>query len=239
VTYTVYSNNSCTQGARDAGTVTVTNGGVPDSNALTFDSAGTFYWQAVYSGDANNNPATSLCTSETLIVNKLTPTNSTAQNLIPNDNFTLSGGFNPTGTITFNLYAQRCHLLRYAGADPNGQRRRQRHVRDNQHHLHRHDRRNLALGVELHRRRQQRADQLVLRHRTIHHPQPLTGDATGTDRPAGRPPARLTRHQPARYAVEVSVPTFSVAYEATDRVAPGPHTSMALVTNVSVVTVST
>ncbi len=106
MTYTVYSNNSCTQGARDAGTVTVTNGGVPDSNALTFDSAGTFYWQAVYSGDSNNNPATSLCTSETLIVNKLTPTNSTAQNLIPNDNFTLSGGFNPTGTITFNLYAR-------------------------------------------------------------------------------------------------------------------------------------
>jgi hypothetical protein len=32
------------------------------------------------------------------------PTVSTAQDLIPNDNFTLGGGFSPTGTITFRLY---------------------------------------------------------------------------------------------------------------------------------------
>jgi hypothetical protein len=104
VTYTVYDNNTCTTGARDAGTVTVTNGVVPDSNALAFNTAGTFYWQAVYSGDANNNGATSTCTDETLVVNKKQPSASTAQDLIPNDNFTLSGGFNPTGSITFNLY---------------------------------------------------------------------------------------------------------------------------------------
>jgi hypothetical protein len=104
VTYTVYTDDICTTGARDAGTVTVTNGVVPDSNALTFNSAGTFYWQAVYSGDTNNNGATSACTDETLVVNKLLPSASTAQSLIPNDNFTLSGGFNPTGSITFNLY---------------------------------------------------------------------------------------------------------------------------------------
>jgi hypothetical protein len=104
VTYTVYTNNTCTAGARDAGTVNVTNGAVPDSNALAFNTAGTFYWQAVYSGDAKNSGATSTCTDETLVVNPRQPTVSTAQNLIPNDNFTLSGGFNPTGTITFNLY---------------------------------------------------------------------------------------------------------------------------------------
>jgi hypothetical protein len=104
VTYTVYTNNTCTTGARDAGTVTVTNGVVPDSNALAFNSTGTFYWQAFYSGDTNNNGATSTCTDETLVVNKLQPNAATAQNLIPNDNFTLSGGFNPTGSITFNLY---------------------------------------------------------------------------------------------------------------------------------------
>jgi hypothetical protein len=104
VTYTVYTNDTCTAGARDAGTKTVTNGVVPDSDPLAFNTAGTFYWQAVYSGDANNNGATSTCTDETLVVNKKQPSASTAQNLIPNDNFTLSGGFNPTGTITFNLY---------------------------------------------------------------------------------------------------------------------------------------
>jgi hypothetical protein len=105
VTYTVYTNNTCTAGARTAGTVTVTNGGVPDSNALAFNTAGTFYWQAIYSGDAKNNSASSTCTDETLVVNPRQPSVATAQNLIPNDNFTLSGGFNPGGTITFNLYS--------------------------------------------------------------------------------------------------------------------------------------
>src|SRR5205823_11958097 len=73
VTYTVYTDSACTQNARAAGTKTVTNGVVPDSNTLAFNSAGTFYWQAVYSGDANNNGASSLCTSEQLVVNKLRP----------------------------------------------------------------------------------------------------------------------------------------------------------------------
>ena len=106
VTYTVYTNDTCTNGARDAGTVNVTNGVVPDSNGLLFDTAGDFYWQAVYSGDANNNGATSACTSEHLVVGKLQPSASTAQHLIPNDDFTLSGATsNAGGTITFNLYA--------------------------------------------------------------------------------------------------------------------------------------
>jgi hypothetical protein len=105
VTYTVYTNDTCTAGARDAGTVTVTNGVVPNSDALAFNSAGTFYWQAVYSGDTNNNGATSVCTDETLVVNKLQPGASTAQNLIPNDDFTLSGATSDAGgTITFKLY---------------------------------------------------------------------------------------------------------------------------------------
>jgi hypothetical protein len=39
-----------------------------------------------------------------LVVGKETPTASTAQSLIPNDTFTLSGAFQPTGSITFNLY---------------------------------------------------------------------------------------------------------------------------------------
>src|SRR5439155_1214583 len=61
VTYSVYSDNACTQNARDAGTKTVTNGVVLDSDTLTFNSAGTFYWQAVYSGDTNNAGTTSAC----------------------------------------------------------------------------------------------------------------------------------------------------------------------------------
>jgi hypothetical protein len=106
VTYTAYTDNTCTQNPRGAGTVTVTNGVVPDSGTLTFDHAGTFYWQAVYSGDADNNSATSPCTSEQLVVNPNTPSIVTAQHLIPNDDATISGTTpNAGGTITFNLYS--------------------------------------------------------------------------------------------------------------------------------------
>ena len=72
VTYTVYSDSACSQGARDAGTVDVTNGSVPDSNALVFTTAGTYFWQAAYSGDANNAAVTSACTDEQLTVDSNT-----------------------------------------------------------------------------------------------------------------------------------------------------------------------
>jgi len=67
-TYTVYSDNACTQVYADAGTVTVTNGSVPDSNSVTFPTVGTYYWQVSYSGDANNNPAKSECNTEVLLI---------------------------------------------------------------------------------------------------------------------------------------------------------------------------
>ena len=68
VTYTVYTNNACNAGAVSAGTKTVTNGVVPNSNDVTLNAAGDYYWQAAYSGDTNNGPATSVCTSEHLVV---------------------------------------------------------------------------------------------------------------------------------------------------------------------------
>jgi len=70
VTYSVFDNNTCTPNTNtlDGGTVAVTNGNVPDSNVLLFNTAGDFYWQAAYSGDANNAAATSPCTSEHLVV---------------------------------------------------------------------------------------------------------------------------------------------------------------------------
>ena len=105
-TYTVYTDSACSQNARAAGGGTVTNGSVPNSSLLTFNSAGTFYWQVVYSGDSNNNGATSACTSEILTVGKASPTSSTAQSLLPNDSFTLTGSTsNAGGTITFSLFS--------------------------------------------------------------------------------------------------------------------------------------
>lgn len=106
VTYTVYTDDKCTQGAQGAGTKTVTNGVVPDSDAVTFNTAGDYYWQAAYSGDANNSSAKSTCTDEHLVVNKKKPSVSTAQTLLPNDSFTLSGATSGAGgTITFKLYS--------------------------------------------------------------------------------------------------------------------------------------
>jgi LPXTG-site transpeptidase (sortase) family protein len=74
VTYTAYSNSLCTLGAQDGGTKTVAAGVVPDSDSLTFNAAGDYNWQAVYSGDGNNAGATSTCLNEHLVVGKLTPT---------------------------------------------------------------------------------------------------------------------------------------------------------------------
>ncbi len=63
VTYSYSTNNTCSAGQVVVGAVTVSGGVVPGSSAVTFNTAGSYYWQAVYSGDANNGGATSPCTS--------------------------------------------------------------------------------------------------------------------------------------------------------------------------------
>jgi len=70
VTYRIYSDNTCSTLVSDVtpGTNTVVAGVVPNSANYTFNTAGNFWYQAVYSGDANNNGATSLCTSEPVVV---------------------------------------------------------------------------------------------------------------------------------------------------------------------------
>jgi hypothetical protein len=110
VTYSVYNESTCTTLATGAqvsgtpGTVLVTNGHVPDSSDVTVNVAGDYYFQAVYSGDVNNATATSACLDEHLAVAQAGPSAATTQDLLPNDTFTLSGGFNPTGTVTFKLF---------------------------------------------------------------------------------------------------------------------------------------
>ena len=68
VTYSVYSDSNCAVKVADGGTVTVTNGSVPNSNDVAFKAPGTFYWQASYSGDVNNTAAVSTCTDERLVI---------------------------------------------------------------------------------------------------------------------------------------------------------------------------
>jgi uncharacterized repeat protein (TIGR01451 family) len=111
-TYSVYTDDACTLGKQDAGTKPVTNGVVTDSNGIQFNSAGTFYWQAVYSGDSKNNGATSTCTSEQLAIAKNTPTITTSLSSSEvvvgasvHDSATLSGATaNAGGSVTYTVY---------------------------------------------------------------------------------------------------------------------------------------
>jgi uncharacterized repeat protein (TIGR01451 family) len=121
VTYTVYTNNTCTTAATteinaQPGSVNVnqTTGAVPNSANVTFNKAGTYYWQASFSGDDDNNATTSPCTSEVVTVNKATPTlTTTASGPVTvgsaiHDTAHLGGGFNLTGTVTFDVYNSTC-----------------------------------------------------------------------------------------------------------------------------------
>src|SRR5439155_7687771 len=81
VTYTIYSENTCTTpattgpgneiDAQPAPPATVTNCVAGGSGTVTFQKPGTYYWQAVYSGDLTTNTggSHSACTSETITVN--------------------------------------------------------------------------------------------------------------------------------------------------------------------------
>jgi hypothetical protein len=110
VMYNVYSSANCQGATITVLTVTVTNGIVPSSGRVTFISAGTNSWNAVYSGDANNGHATSLC--GTVTVNKATPTVSAtlSANVITkggaaSGSATLTGSFVAGGTLTYNEFS--------------------------------------------------------------------------------------------------------------------------------------
>src|SRR5437660_2518964 len=82
VSYKVFSDLNCAVLLADAGTKTVTNGQVPDSDPVMFSSVGTFYWQASYSGDLLNNPSSTGCGEETVTVSP-TPTPTPTPNPTP------------------------------------------------------------------------------------------------------------------------------------------------------------
>ncbi len=93
--------------------VTVTNGTVPNSAAQTFGSGGSYSWNAVYSGDARNNGATSQC--EPLTVSGLANTTITVSCLtVPKvvvgsstkcTATVQSPGSTPTGKVTWSTAA--------------------------------------------------------------------------------------------------------------------------------------
>ncbi len=87
------------------------NGGSATSGAFPTTAVGTYQWVATYNGDANNNTVTSVCGDEPVVITQATPTIATTPSAggpvgtSISDTATVSGGFNPTGTVTFHLFA--------------------------------------------------------------------------------------------------------------------------------------
>jgi hypothetical protein len=87
------------------------SGGTASAGNIASGGAGTYRWVATYNGDANNNPVTSPCGSEQVVVTKATPAIATdPSGSVPaggniSDTATVSGGFGPTGTVAFQLFA--------------------------------------------------------------------------------------------------------------------------------------
>ncbi len=113
VTYTVYSDDTCTTNPIAAGTVAVTDGGVPSSNTLPFNTAGTFYWEAAYSGDSANAPTTSDCIE--FDVDKATPTlklTLSAHSIVVGNTAFASAALSKAtsgagGSVTYTVYGDR------------------------------------------------------------------------------------------------------------------------------------
>jgi hypothetical protein len=114
ITFTLYSDVACTnQVFADTVSSISANGDYVSANH-TATAVGSYYWIASFSGDSNNDPIETACLDEgeTSVVNKATPSISTTPDpssgtigVTLNDSAALSGGFNPMGDITFNLYA--------------------------------------------------------------------------------------------------------------------------------------
>ena len=114
VTYDVYSDSACTVAVSSGTAEAITTPGtLPDSDPVTLSTAGTYYWQASYSGDANNGPSTSACgtAGEVETVAQVVPTVSVADNassisvggtLIFTATVTGSGP-TPTGTVSWTV----------------------------------------------------------------------------------------------------------------------------------------
>jgi hypothetical protein len=80
--------------------------GSATSNTVQFNTPGTFYWKAFFTGTGLNNDSQSPC-NEILTVQKASPTLGTAPTLTPQDSATLSGivaGGSGTMSVSFKLF---------------------------------------------------------------------------------------------------------------------------------------
>jgi len=117
VDYTVYSDSECTEVAELAGEATVNEGSVGSSDEVTLP-AGTYYWQAEYSGDDVNKASKSPCGAEVLTVTTpitmtLSGESLTGDEIQVDDEAAVTGGATlhgenaseATGTVEYFVYA--------------------------------------------------------------------------------------------------------------------------------------
>ena len=111
VTFSLYSNDNCLVPPLFTDTEGLSTGSAT-SASYTTTASGTDYWVAFYNGDGNNNPTGSSCSAEPVLVNPATPSVSTTASATTvkvgrtiADKASVTGGFNPTGTVTFSLYS--------------------------------------------------------------------------------------------------------------------------------------
>src|SRR5262249_17315324 len=108
--------NTCATAISVPPPLTVSGAGTYTSGDFTTTAVGTYRWIAHYSGDALNSAADTVCNdaNESSTVNKASPTISTTaspttgtvgQPLTVTDTATISGGRNPSGTVSFTLYS--------------------------------------------------------------------------------------------------------------------------------------
>jgi hypothetical protein len=109
VTFTFYTSGDCTTGSSAAGTVTLVSGVASPSDSRGPLSAGSYSFKAHYNGLSPDLPSDSDC--EPFTVAKASPTlpttpspTSGAFGAILNDSATVTGGYNPTGSVTFSLW---------------------------------------------------------------------------------------------------------------------------------------
>ncbi len=115
ITFSLFdrTDSACAGGPIFTSTVPVVGNGDYTSASVVIHVAGTYRWIARYSGDADNNPATSLCSNSgaAVAVAKRNPTLSGAASPVDasgalTDTATVNGGgpSGPTGTVTFRVF---------------------------------------------------------------------------------------------------------------------------------------
>jgi hypothetical protein len=135
ITYNVYSDANCTDLVNSGSQTITTPGTVPASAPVTLNPPGTYYWQAVYSGDSENEGSSSTCGPGGEVETVLSPTSVTtmltgggqsgATISVPagtsvTDSANLGGAFaaSATGTVTYDVYSDdACTDLVYQGTD--------------------------------------------------------------------------------------------------------------------------